>query len=389
MKRFIEQTVFVLLTVMAANAVLHSQPAREVPDEKTIVNSSKPAEQARGTLELVFVLDTTGSMGGLLEGAKQRIWGIINEVMQRESRPRVRVGLVAYRDVGDEYVTKVLPITEDLDLVYTTLMEYKAEGGGDEPEDVRRALSDGVSKTGWAEPRNGLAQIVFLVGDAPPQMYVQQPDVIETTSKAVRKNIFINTIQCGWLDGTKEIWQQIARRGEGKYFSIAQDGGVLAIETPYDEELAALAQTISRTYITYGAASTQVSNSVSIVNNEIAVIDGASAGAQAERAVNKALNSRAYSGDLLEAIINEEIRLEDIKEEELPEELKKLSPAERPKEIKRRIDERREVRRQILELSKKRDEFILAERKKLGAEDGFDTAVAAAINEQLTRRGIR
>ena len=61
-----------------------------------IVNDKNPNE--RKTLEMVFALDTTGSMGGLIEGAKQRIWGIVNEVMQSESRPNVRIGLVAYRD---------------------------------------------------------------------------------------------------------------------------------------------------------------------------------------------------------------------------------------------------------------------------------------------------
>src|SRR6185369_6613933 len=96
------------------------------------------------TLEMVFVLDTTGSMGGLIDGAKQRIWGIVNEVMQYASHTSVRVGLVAYRDRGDEYVTKVLPLTNDLDQVYSTLMSYRAAGGGDTPEDVRRALADGV-----------------------------------------------------------------------------------------------------------------------------------------------------------------------------------------------------------------------------------------------------
>src|SRR5215212_8305325 len=108
---------------------------------------SKPAPAVtdkRDTLEMVFVLDTTGSMGGLIDGAKQRIWGIINDVMQKPSKPRVRVGLVAYRDNGDEYVTRVLPITEDLDKAYTTLMDYHADGGGDTPENVRRALADGV-----------------------------------------------------------------------------------------------------------------------------------------------------------------------------------------------------------------------------------------------------
>src|ERR1044071_3265003 len=119
-------------------------------------------------LEMVFVLDTTGSMGGLIEGAKQRIWGIVNEVMQSASHPAVRVGLVAYRDRGDEYVTKVLPLTNDLDQVYSTLMGYRAEGGGDSPEDVRRALADGVHQAGWSKTSPSIAQIMFLVGDAPP-----------------------------------------------------------------------------------------------------------------------------------------------------------------------------------------------------------------------------
>ncbi|MGH9768905.1 MAG: vWA domain-containing protein, partial [Blastocatellia bacterium] len=82
-------------------------------------NDKKPNE--RKTLEMVFALDTTGSMGGLIEGAKQRIWGIVNEVMQSEARPNVRVGLVAYRDRGDQYVTQVFPVTDNLDAVYTSL----------------------------------------------------------------------------------------------------------------------------------------------------------------------------------------------------------------------------------------------------------------------------
>jgi Mg-chelatase subunit ChlD len=208
---------------------------------------------------MVFVLDTTGSMGGLIDGAKQRIWGIINEVMQKPSRPRVRVGLVAYRDLGDEYVTKITPLTEDLDSVYTNLMAYRADGGGDQPENVRKALAEGVRHAGWSASKKGLAQIVFLVGDAPPQNYIQEPDVLTTTAEAVRKNMIVNTIQCGAISGTKDTWQSIALRGEGKYFAIAQDGGVQAISTPYDAKLAELAAKIGKTYITYGSLSAQES----------------------------------------------------------------------------------------------------------------------------------
>src|SRR6185295_16401935 len=132
------------------------------------------------SMEMVFVLDTTGSMGGLLTGAKERIWGIVNDVMQTSSVSSVKVGLVAYRDRGDQYVTQVLPLTEDLDKVYSRLMEYEAAGGGDEPEDVRRALAEGVAKAGWSQPSQSHAQILFLVGDAPPHDYADEPNPLST-----------------------------------------------------------------------------------------------------------------------------------------------------------------------------------------------------------------
>ena len=165
MKRFSYGIAAAILTfvigVGAVSAlVLKSSPETPQPPPQP------PAGDVK-TLEMVFVLDTTGSMGGLIEGAKQRIWGIINEVMQTPAHPNVRVGLVAYRDHGDQYVTQVLPLTNDLDKVYTTLMEYRADGGGDGPEDVRQALADGVNRAGWSRPSADTAQIVFLVGDAP------------------------------------------------------------------------------------------------------------------------------------------------------------------------------------------------------------------------------
>jgi Mg-chelatase subunit ChlD len=89
---------------------------------------------------MVFVVDTTGSMSGLIEGAKQKIWGIVNQVMQESQVSSVRIGLVAYRDRGDDYLAQVIPLTDDLDKVYTVLMHYDARGGGDYAEDVRSAL---------------------------------------------------------------------------------------------------------------------------------------------------------------------------------------------------------------------------------------------------------
>lgn len=349
---------------------------------------SKPSS-SRDTLELVFVLDTTGSMGGLIEGAKQRIWGIINEVMQKPSKPRVRVGLVAYRDNGDEYVTRILPITEDLDKAYTTLMDYRAVGGGDTPENVRKALAEGVRNAGWSPAKRNLAQIVFLVGDAPPQNYEQEPDVLVTTAEAVRRNMIVNTIQCGGMEETTPIWQSIALRGEGKYFAIAQDGGVQAISTPFDGKLADLAAKLGKTYVTYGAKSKRDADVSAQAAAESRIVTDAPMGAQADRAVNKAVNSFQYDGDLVQDVENGAVKIEDVKTENLPEDLQKLSVDKRKKEIARRIALRKQIRAEILTLSKQRDEFITAERRKRGATNGFDTAVAQALKEQLLRKGIR
>ena len=314
----------------------HEPPVKEKNDDKT--------------LEMVFVLDTTGSMGGLIDGAKQRIWGIVNEVMQTPAKPNVRVGLVAYRDNGDQYVTQVLPLTNDLDKVYTTLMEYRADGGGDGPENVRRGLADGVRRAGWSKPTGNTAQIVFLVGDAPPHDdYPQEPDTLTTTAEAVKAGMVVNTIQCGADPQTQAVWQQIARRGEGQYFAIAQDGGVQSVATPYDSKLSELGNKLGATYLAYGGGAGPKGDSfreearARQASTETTVAASAPMGAQADRAVNKALNRDAYVGDLLQSIENNTVKLDEVKAEDLPEDLRKLSADERYAVIRRKRAARKAV----------------------------------------------
>ena len=363
-----------------------------------VATPDTPASPAGATLEMVFVLDTTGSMGGLIEGAKQRIWGIVNEVMQTSSRPAVRIGLVAYRDRGDQYVTQVLPLTEDLDKVYATLMDYQAGGGGDGPEDVRKALSDGVERAGWSQNSAGVAQVIFLVGDPPPHDYYKdEADTTVTAANAVQKGMIVNTIQCGNMGDTTRVWQAIAQRGQGQYFAIAQDGGVQTIATPYDEQLGQLATKLGATYVAYGGGAGEAGEHYRDVakkaadSTEVSVSSVAVPSARAERALNKAVNSVAYVGDLLQNIENGSVKLDSVKDEDLPADLRQLSPAARKDEVETRLATRRAMRAQIFSLSKQRDEYITAERKKQngGRQSGFDAAVSAALKEQMARKGIK
>ena len=406
MKVITIRTIIALFIVGIGIGVAQAWFATEpesVPSPAQPVEEQPPSDQIRNhtagnsALEMVFVLDTTGSMGGLLEGAKQRIWGIVNEVMQSPSHPSVRVGLVAYRDRGDEYVSKVLPVTIDLDKVYSTLMGYRAEGGGDEPENVRRALADGVNKGGWSPRAQGLAQIIFLVGDAPPHDdYQDEPSTASTTAEAVKAGMIVNTIQCGNMPGTQSAWQAIAQHGEGQYFAIAQDGGVQAMATPYDKELSELGARIGSTFVAYGGGdgaagvSYRARASLGQAEMERSVARAAPVSAAADRAKNKALNKQAYAGDLLTSLENGSVKSDDLREQDLPEDLKNLVPAARQKEIEKRLAQRKALRDEILRLSKLRDEFIAEARKKQsGKANGFDSAVATALKQQLTRKGIK
>src|SRR5437870_3321370 len=89
-------------------------------------------------VEVVFVLDTTGSMGGLIDAAKQKIWSISNQIVSGKPTPAVKIGLVAFRDKGDAYITKVYDLTDDLDAVHANLKTFQPQGGGDTPEHVNQ-----------------------------------------------------------------------------------------------------------------------------------------------------------------------------------------------------------------------------------------------------------
>src|SRR3979490_547094 len=105
---------------------------------------------AKPTVEVAFVLDTTGSMGGLIEGAKREIWSIATAIVDSNPDAEVRMGLVAYRDIGDDYVTRKFDLTTDIQELYARLLDLRAQGGGDWPESVNEALDIAVNKLNWS-----------------------------------------------------------------------------------------------------------------------------------------------------------------------------------------------------------------------------------------------
>ena len=213
------------------------------------------ATTGKPVVEVAFVLDTTGSMGPLIEGAKRKIWSIATAIVDANPDAEIRMGLVAYRDIGDDYVTKTFELTTDIQDLYANLLELQARGGGDWPESVNEALHVGVTKLSWTQGSE-ICRIMFLVGDAPPHMdYAQDVKYPEVLRMARERGIVVNAVQAGGARDTERVWREIAQMGHGRYIPIPQDGGhLVVIETPYDSEIIELQGQINGTVIPYGSA---------------------------------------------------------------------------------------------------------------------------------------
>lgn len=360
------------------------------PEKSGLVPTIKPQ------VELVFALDTTGSMGGLIDGARRKIWAIANEVASAKERPEVRIGLVAYRDRGDEYVTKTFDLTDNLDAVYEQLMALQAGGGGDGPEDVNSALSDAVNKMQWST-RKGTLKMIFLVGDAPPHMdYEGQVQWQKTAQTAIRQNITINTVQCGLDGSTTMTWKSIAYAAEGRYALLPQDGGVrVATTTPFDADLARLAGELDATNFTYGRSEERAAKT-STRKKAAEYAAAAPMSSSADRAIAKgSLGSGMKASEdlitLAETSGGADAALAQVKADDMPDELKGKNKAEQTAVIEQNQQKRKAIQGQIAELSKKRAAHLKSEAAKKPAaakKDAFDSEVASIVKDKGAAVGL-
>ena len=351
------------------------------------------APKGKPIVEVAFVLDTTGSMGPLIEGAKRKIWSIATAIVDANPAAEIRLGLVAYRDIGDEYVTKTFNLTTDIQDLYANLLELRARGGGDWPESVNEALHMGITKLSWTQGGE-ICRILFLVGDAPPHMdYAQDTKYPEVMRMARDRGIIVNAVQAGGARDTERVWRDIAQLGGGQYLPIPQDGGHLVIiETPWDTEIIELQGRINGTVIPYGpraqrssveqktrqaaAAPKAVASEMASYMSRYATASGSSAAS--------AITGR---GDLVADVTSGQQKLDSVKDEELPETLRALKPVERQAAIDTQMSERKALNARMAELVRKRDQYVMEKRKAspVRTADSFDRAVADTLKAQIKR----
>ncbi len=376
-------TCALAIALAAAPALAGQSDNFEVRDRGQVAVNQNPR------VEVAFLLDTTGSMSGLIQGAKVKIWSIAKEMLDAQVTPDLRMALIGYRDRGDAYVTRTFDLTGDIDRIYGELLKFEARGGGDRPESVNQALDDAINGLSWNNDPQ-VYRVVFLVGDSPPQMqYHDDIKFPETARLAQRKDVVINTLLAGGAQDTGRIWREIARLAHGRYSEIPQDGGMQIIETPYDQDIQQLTYRLNRTALPYGSSRSR-EEVESKLDRAAAAPASTTADKQAyHRQKGAAAELVTGAGELINDLAEGRVALENLEPTSLPKELQGKSLAAQREVIARRGRERSDLRGKLDGLLEQREAYLeIAREKSAGGGDAFDREVGAIIREQGSAKGI-
>lgn len=344
------------------------------------------------SVQIALLLDTSNSMDGLIEQAKAQLWSVVNEFIRAKSNGRLPSIQVALYEYGNDnlsaqegFVRLVLPLTDDLDSVSEKLFALKTRGG---QEFCGQVIRDASVQLTWSQPSD-VYKAIFIAGNEP---FSQGPvDYHVACRSAIEKGILVNTIFCGpTSEGEQTGWRDGAALADGRFLSIDQNQKIASIPTPQDAEIARLGGELNKTYIPYGkmgrdGQARQLAQDSNAVSSSLSSL--------VSRSISKGCPDLYCNDawDLVDAIKTGKIKIDDLKDDSLPEDMRKLTQAERQARVEAKSAERETIQKRILALSKERETFLAAERKKL-AETGketLDSAILKAVREQAKRANIR
>lgn len=331
-------------------------------------------------IQVAILLDTSGSMQGLIEQAKSRLWNIVNTLTTLKyngEAPDIEIALYeygSYKRYDGDYIRRITPLTADLDLISKELFALTTNGS---EEYCGTVIQRAVNELEWGNSKADM-KLIYIAGN---EEFTQGNISYKTAiANALKKDIFVNTIHCGSEDvGIGDFWQDAALRGNGKFFNIDANATVRAIKTPFDPQIILCNEKLNDTYIGYGIVGKERKMNQTVQDRNAGSISSAN---YTERAVSK--SKAVYkntSWDLVDKVKEDKDALSRIKKEELPEELRNKSPEELKTFIKQKEEERTLIQKEINELAVKRQIYIDEQLKKEGENKGDD--LGKAITESV------
>ena len=364
-----------IATVLLASALVSAAQAAE---------RQEPAAQIRvPKIQVAILLDNSGSMGGLINQAKAQLWKFINEfaTTRKEGKiPEIEVALYIY----GVSPTQILPLTNDLDLVSEKLFAVPVDGGH---EFCGQVIQMAVKDLKWSGSNQDL-KVIFIAGNEP---FTQGPvNYAEACKAAIARGIIVNTIHCGSdAQGVGGKWKDGALLADGSYMCINQNTKVPHIVAPQDKEIARLSAGLNDTYLPYGAAGAAGQERQSAQDANAA---GVALEVAVQRAVAKAnAQYRNDRWDLVDAVANGTLKIEDLKEDQLPEKMQKMSAEERKAFVEANRAQRAHIQKQINDLNAQRNKYVAEEMKKLAekGEDTLDAAMIKTLRAQAERKEFK
>ncbi len=363
--------------------------APAAPDAKAA--PAAPAAQAVSDkhIDLVICLDTSNSMDGLVESAKQKLWAVVNELAMAKPRPNLRVGLYQYGNDGlnveTGWVQNLCPLTDDLDSVYAKLFPLRTNGG---TEFVARVVRSAVNDLDWNMAKDTL-RVIYVAGNEPATQDAKF-GLQDICKAAAGKGIIVNTIFCGGVEeGRRTGWQDAATWADGQYASIDQNSGTVVVASQYDKKLAELGAKLNTTYVAYGKAGAVGAAQQTAMDSSAGKLN---APAAAERAVAKSTGLYRNAGwDLVDAAKENKVDLDKIPEKDLPENMQKMTVGERKQYVAEQAKNRAEIQAQIKDLSAKRDVEVKQKMAEQGLDESksMDKAVRASIRSQAEKKDFK
>ncbi len=355
-------------------------------------------------VQIAILLDTSGSMEGLIEQAKTELWSIVNEFIfakRNGMEPIVQVSLYEYGksslDRKDGFIRQIVPLTTDLDKISEELFALKTNGG---EEYCGWVIQEATKSLRWSDSFNDL-KVIFIAGNEP---FTQgSVDYNKACKEAIAKGIMVNTIHCGTeSEGINGHWKDGAVLADGKFLNIDHNRQLArnTITAPQDKELAELNLKLNGTYIAFGS---QGQEGLQRQMAQDLNASSSSRGAAAGRAVAKSsFNYRNGSWDLVDALKDKKVELESIKKEDLPENMQSMTVEERKAYADSKAIERVNIQKRIQELNAQRELYVKAETEKLvagqnammgsmggmGGRGSLGTAVTSTVRQQAMQKNF-
>ncbi len=331
-------------------------------------------------IQIALIMDTSGSMEGLIEQAKSQLWNLVGELSHATYNgkdPELEIALYEYGNDGlssrGGYIRRISPLISDLDDISSSLFSLRTNGGS---EYCGMVIQKSLQQLEWSSSDQDI-KLIFIAGNEP---FTQGPVNYESACGDARaKGVIVNTIHCGsYQEGINGSWKSGAMIGGGDYMAIEQNRRTVYIETPYDDRINACGVQLNKTYVYYGVNgnSKKEAQEVEDVNAESYSVSNLAS----RNSMKVSKFYKTSSWDLVDAMADSTVIVGEVNKKTLAPELQKKTDAELKAYVQDQAKKRAVLKKEIATLNIKRGEYIAKQNKAEGTD--LQSSMVNAVKKQ-------